>query len=145
MEEDPLARGVEDMEGGGRPLKRKRVKTGMTNLQIESCAEELPAHVGVRPRTFIVNTDAYDRCGSHWVAFHFPLVGSAEFVDSHRKRTGNVSLPFRQRPRIAMLLLFVSSSSLDMQYFFKMLKITYSCMRGYLQKYLHKFHESEIK
>jgi hypothetical protein len=109
------------------------------------CTDELPANVEVRSRTFIVNTDTCDCCGRHWVAFHFPLIGSAEFVDSHRKRTGNVSLPFRQRPRTAILLMFVSSSSLDMQYFFKMLKITYCCMRGYLQKYLHKFHESEIK
>jgi hypothetical protein len=64
----------------------------MTNLQIESClkgysttvccADELPAHVGVRPRTFIVNTDTCDRGGSHWVAFLFPLVGPAEFFDS---------------------------------------------------------------
>jgi hypothetical protein len=71
LEEDPLARGDEDMEGGGRPPKRRKVETGMTNLQIESylkgypatvcCADELPAHVGVRPRTFIVNTDTCDR------------------------------------------------------------------------------------
>ena len=39
----------------------------------------------------------------------------------------------------------ISSSSLDIQYSFKTLKITYCCMRGYLQKYLHTFHESEIK
>jgi hypothetical protein len=36
-----------------------------------------------------------------------------------------------------------TSSSLDIQYSIKTLKITYCCMRGYLQKYLHKFHESE--
>ena len=64
----------------------------MTNLQIESClkgypatvccADELLAHVGVRPCTFIVNTDTCDRGGSHWVAFHFPLVGAAKFLDS---------------------------------------------------------------
>jgi hypothetical protein len=66
LEEDPLAREDEDIEGGGRPPKRRKVETGMTNLQIEiclkgypatvCCADELPAHVGVRPRTFIVNT-----------------------------------------------------------------------------------------
>ena len=65
---------------------------GMTNLQIESClkgypatvccADELPLHVGVKPHTFIVNTDTSVRGGSHWVAFHFPLVGPAEFFDS---------------------------------------------------------------
>ena len=106
------------MEGGGRPPKRRKVETGMTNLQIESClkghpatvccADELPAHVGVRPCTFIFNTDMCDRGGSHWVAFHFPLVGPAEFFDS----LGNVSPPFRQRPdrqRTAILLLFISN------------------------------------
>ena len=36
---------------------------------------------------------------------------------------------------------FLSSSSLGIQYSFKTLKITYCCMRGYLQKYLHKFHK----
>jgi hypothetical protein len=64
----------------------------MTNLQIESCskaypatvccADELPAHVGVRPRTFIVNTDTCDNGGNNWMAIHFPLVGPAEFFDS---------------------------------------------------------------
>jgi len=53
--EDPLARGDEDMEGGGRPPKRRKVETGMTNLQIDGClkgypptvccADELPDHV----------------------------------------------------------------------------------------------------
>jgi hypothetical protein len=38
---------------------------------------------------------------------------------------------------------FLYSSSLDIQYSFKTLKITYCCMRGYLQKYLHAFHESD--
>ena len=64
----------------------------MTNLQIESClkgyptivccADELPDHVEFRSRTFIVNTDMCERSGSHWVAFHFPLMGPAEFFDS---------------------------------------------------------------
>ena len=92
LEEDTLARGDKDMEGGGRPSKRRKVETGMTNLQIESClkgypatvccANELPAHVGVRPGMFIVNTDACDRGRRHWMTFHFPLVGPAEFFDS---------------------------------------------------------------
>jgi hypothetical protein len=57
---------------------RRKVETGMTNLQIESClkdysaivccADELPAHVGARTHTFIVNTDTCDRGRSHWVA-----------------------------------------------------------------------------
>ena len=89
---DRLARGDEDMESGGRPPKRRKVETGMTNLQIEIClkdypatmcyADELPARVGARPHTFIVNTDACDRGRSHWVAFHFPQVGPAELFDS---------------------------------------------------------------
>ena len=75
-------------------------------------SDELPAHVGDRPRTFIVNTDTCDRGGSHWVAFQFPLVGPAEFFDLAGKRTGNLSPPFRQCPdvqRTAILLLFVSN------------------------------------
>ena len=64
----------------------------MTNLQIESClkgypmtvccADELPTHVEVRPRTFIVNTNTCDRGGNHWMALHFALVGPAELFDS---------------------------------------------------------------
>ena len=59
------------MEGGGRPPKRRKVKTGIANLLIESClkdypatvccADGLPAHVGVRPDRFIVNADTCDR------------------------------------------------------------------------------------
>jgi hypothetical protein len=48
----------------------------------------------------IVNTDTYDRGGSHWVAFHFPLLGSAEFVHSlgnapetYLRRFANVNEP----------------------------------------------------
>jgi len=95
---DPLARGDEDMESGGRPPKRRKVETGMTNLQIEIClkdypatmcyANELPAHVGARPRMFIVNTDTYDRGGSHWVVFHFPQVGNAP--EMYHRRFANV-------------------------------------------------------
>jgi hypothetical protein len=92
LEVESLARGEDDMEGGGRPSKRRKVETRMSNLQIESClkdypatvccADEFPARVGARPRTFIVNTDTCDRGGSHWVAFHFPHVGPTEFSDS---------------------------------------------------------------
>ena len=35
LEEDPLARGDEDMEGGGNSPKRRKVETGMTNLQLK--------------------------------------------------------------------------------------------------------------
>jgi hypothetical protein len=53
-----------------------------------------------RPRTFIVNADTCDHGGSHWVAFHFLLVGSAEFFDSlgnaletYHRRFANVNGP----------------------------------------------------
>ena len=46
------------------------------------CAEDLPAEINVRPQSFIVNTDNCDRKGTHWVAFHFPKEGPAEFFDS---------------------------------------------------------------
>ena len=107
---DPLARGDENMEGGGRPPNKRKVETGMTNLQIESClkgypatvccADELPAHVGVKPRTFIVNTDTCDRGGSHWVAFHLPLVGPAELFDS----LGNAPEAHHHRFAIALIV-----------------------------------------
>ena len=84
--------------------REKKVETGMTNLQIESClkgypatlccADELQAHVRVRPRTFIVNTDTCDRGGSHWVAFHFPACDPPNFSirwEAHRKRITTVS------------------------------------------------------
>ena len=45
LEEDPLARGDEDMEGGRRPPKRRKVETRMTNLQIESCLKGYPETV----------------------------------------------------------------------------------------------------
>ena len=87
-----LARGDEDMEGGGLSSMRRKVETGMTDLLIDSClegypatvgcADDLPAHLGVRPRTFIVNMDTCDRSGSHWVAFHFAPVGPPEFFNS---------------------------------------------------------------
>jgi hypothetical protein len=42
----------------------------------------------------------YDCGGSHWVAFHFPLVGSAEFFDflvnapgTYHRRFANVNEP----------------------------------------------------
>ena len=110
LEVDPSARGDEDMEGGGCPPKRRKMETGMTNLQIESClkdypaivccADELPAHVGARPHTYIVNTDTFDHGGSHWLAFHFSLRGPAEFFDSlgsapetYHRRFANVNEP----------------------------------------------------
>ena len=97
---------------------------GMTNLQIESClkgypatvccADELPLHVGVKSHTFIVNTDTFDRGGSHWVAFHFPLVGPAEFFDSLGNAPETYHLCFAnflidRQLRTAILLLFVSN------------------------------------
>ena len=64
------------------PMLRMECVTLITNLQIESClkgypatvccADELPAHVGVRPRTFIVNTDTCDCCEVTGWRFTFP-------------------------------------------------------------------------
>jgi hypothetical protein len=48
-------------------------------------------------------------------------------------------------PNIIRWIHLHSSSSLGIQYSFKTLKITYCCMRGYLQKYLHKFHKVKSK
>ncbi|CAC5390500.1 unnamed protein product [Mytilus coruscus] len=43
------------------------------------CADDLPAYVSERPKTFVDNTDNCDQKGSHWVAFHFPASGPPEF------------------------------------------------------------------
>jgi hypothetical protein len=43
LEVESLARGEEDMEGGGRPSKSRKVETRMSNLQIESCLKDYPA------------------------------------------------------------------------------------------------------
>ena len=48
--------------------------------------------------------------------------------------------------RYIFLVFFTrNKSSLGIQYTFKALKITYCCMCGYLQKYLHKFHKVKSK
>ncbi|CAC5398352.1 unnamed protein product [Mytilus coruscus] len=46
------------------------------------CADDLPAYVSDRPKTFVVNTDNCNHEGTHWVAFHFPISGPPEFFDS---------------------------------------------------------------
>jgi hypothetical protein len=97
-------------DGGDGGYTRWLLDCWMTNLQIEiclkgypatvCCADELPSHAGVRHRTFIVNADTCDRGGSHWVAFHFPLVEPTEFFDSlgnapetYHRRFANVNGP----------------------------------------------------
>jgi hypothetical protein len=46
------------------------------------CTDQLPARVESRAQSFVVNTDSCDHKGTHWVAFHFPKEGPAEFFDS---------------------------------------------------------------
>jgi hypothetical protein len=46
------------------------------------CADQLPARAENRAQSFVVNTDSCNREGTHWVAFHFPKEGPAEFFDS---------------------------------------------------------------
>ncbi|CAC5364200.1 unnamed protein product [Mytilus coruscus] len=46
------------------------------------CAQDLPAYVNDRPKTFVVNTDNCNQEGTHWVAFHFPISGPPEFCGS---------------------------------------------------------------
>jgi hypothetical protein len=46
------------------------------------CADQFLARVKSRAQSFVVNTDSCDRKGTHWVAFHFPKEGPAEFFDS---------------------------------------------------------------
>jgi hypothetical protein len=75
------------------------------------CADELPAQAAVAAAPVDIHDCLYvcigdgggpvcsscDRDGSHWVAFHFPLVGPADFFDSlgnapetHHRRFANV-------------------------------------------------------
>jgi hypothetical protein len=53
----------------------------MLAVDIHDCLYACIGDVTVA-RTFIVNTDTCDRGGSHWLAFHFPLVGLAVFIIS---------------------------------------------------------------
>ena len=46
------------------------------------CVDQLPARVENRAQSFVVNRDSCDREGAHWVAFHFPKEGPAEFFGS---------------------------------------------------------------
>ncbi|CAC5381153.1 unnamed protein product [Mytilus coruscus] len=48
------------------------------------CADDLPAYVRDRPKTYVVNTDNCNQEGTHWGAFHFPISGPPEFFDSLR-------------------------------------------------------------
>jgi hypothetical protein len=45
--------------------------------------------------TIVVNTDSCDREGTHWVAFHFPKEGPAEFFDSFRRAPDTYHCRFR--------------------------------------------------
>jgi len=62
------------------------------------CADELPANIKERPRTYVVNTDPCSESGSHWTVFHFPEKGPCEFFDS----AGN--LPGSYHPRFEFVL-----------------------------------------
>jgi hypothetical protein len=80
----------------------------MNNVELEEilqmypvtvcCADELPASIKNRPRTFVVNTDPCSKSGSHWTVFHFPDKGPCEFFDS----AGN--LPAFYQPRFEFVL-----------------------------------------
>jgi hypothetical protein len=53
-----------------------------------------------------------------------------------------------RRLKTRLIMLFKITHALiaiGIQYSFKTLKITYCCMHGYLQKYLHKFHKVKSK
>jgi hypothetical protein len=76
------------MEGGGLSSMRRKVETGMTDLLIDNCLEgypatvgcpdDLPAHLGVRPRTFIVNMDTCDRQSDIKILSSFPFKSTVE-------------------------------------------------------------------
>lgn len=47
-------------------------------------ADQLPSNLTF-PCGFIVNTDPYDKKGSHWCAFFFPNSNTVEYFDSYGK------------------------------------------------------------
>ena len=59
------------------------------------CADQIPARVESRPQSFVVNTDSWDREGTHWVAVHFPKEGPAEFFDSSGRAPETYNRRFR--------------------------------------------------
>ena len=64
----------------------------MSNAVLKAVYKAIVRHWNllVLSRTFIVNTDTCDRGGSHWVAFHFPLVGSKP--ETYHRRFANVMI-----------------------------------------------------
>lgn len=43
---------------------------------------ELPDSIGLKPRTYVVNTETRKQGGLHWLTLHFPKNGPPEFFDS---------------------------------------------------------------
>ncbi|VDI74455.1 Hypothetical predicted protein [Mytilus galloprovincialis] len=77
------------------PMTGKDVEDTLSGLPVTvCCAEDLPSYVSDRPRTFVVNTDNCDQKGSHWVAFHFPALGSTRIFRLLRTIPGNVPMLF---------------------------------------------------
>ncbi|VDI84252.1 Hypothetical predicted protein [Mytilus galloprovincialis] len=72
-----------DTDEDALPMSDAELEEALEGLPVDvCCAEELPADISHRPMTYVVNTDTCDGPGKHWVAFHFPSTGPAEFFDS---------------------------------------------------------------
>ncbi|VDI08958.1 Hypothetical predicted protein [Mytilus galloprovincialis] len=72
-----------DTDEDALPMSDAELEEALEGLPVDvRCAEELPADISHRPMTYVVNTDTCDGPGKHWVAFHFPSTGPAEFFDS---------------------------------------------------------------
>jgi hypothetical protein len=81
--DEPPARRCKREDDGVEGTYGYELECYLKDLPATLCsADQLPARVENRAQSFVVNADSCDREGTHWVAFHFPKEGSAEFFDS---------------------------------------------------------------
>ena len=68
-------------------------KTVFTNVLP---SDRLPREIRKRPRGYVLNTDASDMPGSHWIAMYLTEDGKGEFWDSYGQAPGFYSQNFNQ-------------------------------------------------
>ena len=59
-------------------------------------SDRLPREIRKRPRGYILNTDASDMPGSHWIAMYLTEDGKGEFWDSYFQAPGFYNQNFTQ-------------------------------------------------
>lgn len=70
-------------------LDMMSVKNIKRNFKGVFPSDRLPKRKVRRPAFFIVNTDPSRELGTHWVAFHLPVKGPIEYMDSTGKKLDN--------------------------------------------------------